>query len=134
MEYAAVQSLISDTVSSLGYEVMFGHGRESDFNQMKDRKYPLMWLDPMTVSASTPDTFENTESWAVTIVCLVKANLDDKSSDQNSLVSFAESICRDFVMKLDESEAMQYSGKYELKPLHRTTFGTDHTSGCILSF
>jgi len=134
MEYKAVETLISNKVASLPYDVMFGHGRDADFNQMKKRKYPLVWLDPMTVSTSNPNTFDNTESYSITMVFLVDALPTDTSNTQNSLVDFAESMARDFVNMLNGDEYIEFASKPELKPLHRTTFGVDHTSGCILSF
>ena len=134
MEYLDVKTLIENTIGSFGYEVMFGHGRDSDFNQMKDRKYPLVWLDPMVFNASNPNTFDNTESWTISMVFLVKATAPDDSNTQNSLVNFSEQIARDFIANLDSNEGLEFGNKPELKPLHRTTFGVDHTSGCILTF
>lgn len=134
MEYGQVQSLISNTVANIGYEVMFGHGRDADFNQLKYKKYPLVWLDPMGVNKSNPNTFDNTERWQISMVFLVKAEKTDDSAAQNSLVDFSETIAMDFVMKLNENDAIDFASTPLLKPLHRTTFGTDHTSGCILTF
>jgi hypothetical protein len=134
MEYASVQTLINDTVDDLGYSVMFGHGRDADFNQLKEKKYPLVWLDPMTVVASNPNTFDNTERWAITMVFLVKALATDDSANQNSLVDFSETIARDFINKLNDNDYIEFATSPDIKPLHRTTFGTDHTSGCILTF
>jgi hypothetical protein len=134
MEYASVQTLINDTVNDLAYEVMFGHGRDADFNQLKDKKYPLIWLDPMAVVTSNPNTFDNTERWAISMVFLVKALPTDNSTEQNSLVNFSESIARDFIAELNENDNIDFATSPDIKPLHRTTIGTDHTSGCILTF
>lgn len=134
MEYASVQTLINDTVDDLGYSVMFGHGRDADFNQMKDRKYPLVWLDPMEVTTSNPASFDNTERWAISMVFLVKADKTDNSESQNSLVDFSETIARDFIAKLNDNDNVDFANNPTIKPLHRTTFGVEHTSGCILTF
>ena len=134
MEYAEVQSLIQTNVEGLGYEVMFGHGRAEDFKLLKNKKYPLVWLDPMEVSGSNPNTFDNTQSWSISMVFLVKATPTDQLDEQNSLVNFGEQIANDFINKLDSSDRLEFASKPVIKPLHRTAFGTDHTSGCILTF
>jgi hypothetical protein len=133
MEYASVQTLINNTIDDLGYAVMFGHGRDADFNQLKEKKYPLVWLDPMEVTTKNPTSFDNTERWAISMVFLVKALADDVSSTQNSLVDFSESMARDFIAKLNDNDNVDFANNPNIKPLHRTTFGTDHTSGCILT-
>jgi len=134
MDYKAAENILSSAIYGLPYDVMFGSGREADFNQMKDRKYPLVWLDPMTRNASNPDGFDNTESYDVSMVFLVKGDKTDTAGIQTTHVDFAHQIAKDFIAKLDESEAMEFNTKPQIRPLHRTTFGTDHTSGCILTF
>lgn len=134
MSYAAIETTIKNAFLGMEYDVMFGSGREADFNQMKNRKYPLAWLDPMVRNASNPNTFDNSETWEISIVILVKADKNDTAGEQNVLVDFSHQIADDFRAALDEVEGIEFVNKPKLNPLHRTTFGTDHTSGCILTF
>ena len=134
MSYIAVKNIIQQTFEGLPYDVMFGSGREADFNQMKNRKFPLAWLDPMVRNAANPNTFDNSETWEISIVILVKADKNDTSGEQNDLVDFSHQIADDFRFALDEVDGVEFMTKPKINPLLRHTFGTDHTSGCILTF
>lgn len=51
MSHKSIRLLIQDTAKSLADNIQFTYARTSDFNVMRDKKYPFITLDPI---ASAP--------------------------------------------------------------------------------
>lgn len=68
MSHKAVRLLLQDVAQSLGDKIQFGYGRLSDFNAIKDKKYPYIWADPFEISPSfTEDRYNFTKQFAISI-------------------------------------------------------------------
>ena len=48
MSHKSIRLLIEDTAKSLQDDIQFNYSRTSDFNVMRDKKYPFINCDPMT--------------------------------------------------------------------------------------
>lgn len=48
MSHKGIRLLIEDTAKSLGDDIQFTYARTSDFNMMRDKRYPFITLDPLT--------------------------------------------------------------------------------------
>lgn len=68
MSHKAVRLLLQDVARSLGNKVQFGYGRLSDFNAIKDKKYPYVWADPLEIAPSfTEDRYNYTKIFDVSV-------------------------------------------------------------------
>lgn len=52
MSHKGVRLLLEDTAKSLGDSIQFDYGRTSDFNMLRDKKYPFISCNPLNASAS----------------------------------------------------------------------------------
>lgn len=50
MSHKSIRLLIQDTAKSLADDIQFSYARTSDFNVMRDKKYPFINLDLLTAS------------------------------------------------------------------------------------
>lgn len=50
MSHKGIRLLIEDTAKSLGDDIQFTYARTSDFNMMRDKRYPFIVLDPLTAA------------------------------------------------------------------------------------
>lgn len=50
MSHKGIRLLIQDTAKSLGDDIQFTYARTSDFNVMRDKRYPFITLDPLTAA------------------------------------------------------------------------------------
>ena len=73
--------LIEDTAKSLGDNIQFDYGRKSDFNVLRDKKYPFITLDPLNASASYADN--NVSNYSKSYqASMAFYQLDKEESDQ----------------------------------------------------
>ena len=133
MGYIDAVNTVKTAIESLPYAVMFGHGGDSEFNQMQDRKYPLVWSNPIPRRLPAKNTLLNVDRYTFDLYFFVKGRMDDQAGLQNDRVDFSESIAQEFIASLDDNQELEI-GDVTISPLQRTTFGVDHTSGCRLSF
>lgn len=47
MSHKCIRLLIEDTAKSLADDIQYTYARTSDFNQIRDKKYPFITLDPL---------------------------------------------------------------------------------------
>lgn len=48
MSHKGIRLLIQDAAQSLGDDIQFTYARSSDFNVMRDKRYPFITLDPLS--------------------------------------------------------------------------------------
>lgn len=51
MSHKGIRLLLEDTAKSLGDDIQFDYGRTSDFNLLRDKRYPFISVSPLTVNA-----------------------------------------------------------------------------------
>lgn len=66
MSHRSVRILIENTAKSLADDLQFTYGRTSDFNVMRDKKYPFITLDPLqsTPQYATDGTQNYMKAWS----------------------------------------------------------------------
>lgn len=83
MSHKSIRLLIEDASKSLADDIQFTYARTSDFNLMRDKKYPFITLDPLQSSpqyATDNNTHNYMKSWACTMAFY---QLDKEGSDQD---------------------------------------------------
>lgn len=143
--HSSVIALLEDVAKSLSDGYAFGYGAADEFNSIKDKAYPYIWLDP--VEGSFTDGVDaklgNTILWDISLNFL---KLDDTHGNENETArvwndTFA--IMQKYIHKLDEFSLnvenlnVIESDKLIIKGTRFTARrkGTsDHISGWTLTF
>jgi len=91
MSHKGIRLLIEDVAKSLGDDIQFTYARTSDFNNLRDKRYPFISLDPLT---SVPFyAIDNTRNymkrWAAQMAFY---QLDNESSDQTQYAKILDEM------------------------------------------
>lgn len=104
MSHKKVRLYIENIARSLGDNVQFTYARASDFNVMRDKKYPFVVLDPLTSTPEYSDTGILFINWNVQLAFY---EIDDASSDQDqysSILDDMHELVMQFMARLNLSE------------------------------
>jgi len=107
MSHKAVRTLIEDVARSLGDKVQFGYGRLSDFNAIKDKKYPYAWLDPLEIQpAFTEDRYNYTKDFSISISFMTLEKDGEASIEKDYSLNMDDmsDLADQFINKLNASD------------------------------
>ena len=66
--HSSIIVLFGDVTKSLSDVLAFGYGAGDDFNSIKNKKYPTVWVDPITGNFDTKDSqVGNTIRWTISV-------------------------------------------------------------------
>lgn len=103
MSHKGIRLLLEDTAKSLGDDIQFDYGRTSDFNLIRDKRYPFILVLPFDVTASF--TVNNTYNYIkVYQVASAFYQLDREDSDQSQyalIMDEMNELADKFVNKLN---------------------------------
>lgn len=103
MSHKGIRLLIEDVAKSLGDDIQFSYARPSDFNILRDKRYPFISLDLLT-SAPTyavDDVRNYSKTWSA---ALAFYQLDDVASTQeqySKILDFTDELVDKFINKLN---------------------------------
>lgn len=103
MSHKGIRSLIEITAKSLGDNIEFTYARKSDFNVLRDKKYPFIALDPLVSVATFSDnnTFNYSKTWTANMAFY---DLDVESSDGDQyreILDRMDDLIDKFITKLN---------------------------------
>jgi hypothetical protein len=82
MSHASVKLLLQDVAKSLADNVQFGYGRRSEFNMITQKRYPYIWLQPLTSNIRQNEkTITTIWSGRIAFMDLDTADADEKQSE-----------------------------------------------------
>ena len=135
--HKGVRLFIEATAKSLADNIQFTYGRTSDFNLMRDKKYPFITLDPLS---STPQyATEGTQNYMKAWSCnMAFYQLDKEGSNQDDYAKILDEMdtyVDKFLNKLNfysfDSDTMLLQGISQT-PFVKAT--ADVLTGYILTF
>lgn len=94
MSHKGIRLLIEKTAKSLGDDIQFTYARASDFNQLRNKRYPFISLGLLTANSSY--TVNNVQNYTKVWSCLMSFFQEDK----------AASIETDIALILDETDVL----------------------------
>src|SRR5689334_12157299 len=103
MSHKGIRTLIERTARSLGDDIQFGYGRESDFNMLRDKRYPFINVAPLTATASyTVDNVSNyMKVWTVAMA-FYELDTEGSTADQYAKILDDTDLLADtFIQKLN---------------------------------
>lgn len=78
--HTSIVTLFEDVTKSLSNKISFGNGSGDDFNSLKNKKFPYVWVDPITGKFDTVDSQVGSSlTWTVVINFV---DLDDKTGNE----------------------------------------------------
>lgn len=82
MSHRSVRLLLEDVAKSLADKMQFGYGRRSEFNLIENKRYPYIWLLPLTGGRRYRESTTRTKTWNIAILFLDmdEADNDDKQT------------------------------------------------------
>lgn len=101
MSHKALRLLIRDTAKSLADNIKFGYGRGSDFNLIKDKAYPYIWLDPMTATSDLTNGFSKT--WNLNLAFYKMDSADSIEEQYQLILDEMDELVDRFLVKLNIS-------------------------------
>jgi hypothetical protein len=111
MGHKDVRLFIQDVAESLRTDVKFGYGRASDFNQIKDKQYPYIWLDPLISSMTLgEDGLNFTESYTVSLSFYKFDEMDSTEDEYKVILDDVDTLVQKFIRKINENLENDYSG------------------------
>jgi hypothetical protein len=110
MGHQAVRLFIQDVAESLRDDVKFGYGRASDFNQIKDKQYPYIWLDPLqSTVATTEDNIGFYETYSVNLSFYKFDEMDSTEEQYKLILDDVDDLVQKFIRKIQEDNDDDYT-------------------------
>lgn len=133
MSHKGIRLLIEDTARSLGDDIQFTYGRDSDFNLLRDKRYPFIQLDLLNSAASfsVNNVSNYSKGWNV---FLLFHQLDNEASDQDDykiILDEMDHYLDKFVQQLNKHDDIIIQGINQ-QPFIKAT--ADILTGWTLSF
>lgn len=133
MSHKGIRLLIEDTARSLGDDIQFTYGRDSDFNLLRDKRYPFIQLDLLNSAASfsVNNVSNYSKGWNV---FLLFHQLDNEASDQDDykiILDEMDHYLDKFVQQLNKHDDIIIQGITQ-QPFIKAT--SDILTGWTLSF
>jgi hypothetical protein len=103
VSHKGIRLLIQDVAQSLGDDIQFTYGRVSDFNMMRDKRYPFITLDPLqsTPVYAVDDTTNYSKTW---LASMGFYQLDQEASTQDQyakILDETDEMVDKFINKLN---------------------------------
>jgi hypothetical protein len=134
VSHKGIRLLIENTAKSLGDDIQFTYARASDFNVMRDKRYPFITLDPLTANAeySTDGTSNYTKTFNASMAFY---GLDKEASIQEEyalILDEMDAYVDNFVQKLNLVDQPILISAINQTPFVKAT--GDVLTGFLLSF
>lgn len=103
MSHKGVRMLIEDVAKQLGDDIQYTYARTSDFNNLRDKRYPFISTDPLSsVPVFSVNGVSNyTKRWSVQMAFY---QLDNEASDQTQyslILDEADDLVDQFINRLN---------------------------------
>lgn len=140
MSHRAIRCLIGDATRSLDDKIQFGYGRRSDFNIPNNKKYPFVWMLPLTATTSIPSNGAGiTKSWNVILVVIDLDKSDSKETEFDKILDRMDSLGDQLIRRIDDwyQSGTDIVGTLTIASVNQTTIikgDSDVHTGWLYSF
>jgi len=141
MSHASVKLLLHDVAKSLADNVQFGYGRRSEFNMITQKRYPYIWLLPLTASRRFTGTNNptKTKTWNVSIIFMDQDRADANEKESELLLDQQDVWVDKYTQRLDDWYEMtsDTTGAFTIQNDNQTPFYKDDSdihTGWLLTF
>jgi hypothetical protein len=103
VSHKGIRLLIQDVAKSLGDDIQFTYARTSDFNILRDKRYPFITLDPLTSAAIyAVDNVQNySKTWACTMAFYEMDKATSTQEEYSKILDSTDVLVDSFINKLN---------------------------------
>ncbi len=103
MSHKGIRFLIENTAKSLGDDIQFTYARKSDFDVMRDKRYPFISLDPLraTPTYAVNNTQNYVKTWIAEMAFYELDNMDSIGDDYAKILDDVDVLVDSFIQKLN---------------------------------
>jgi hypothetical protein len=114
MSYKTLHTEIESAVNNLPFNVVFGHGRLSDFFTIEADKVlnqginnPIIWMEPATSQSTIlTGTIKSTRTYSVNIDVMVQDQADSLPNEMRAITELTDEICNQLVYSFNDSDTI----------------------------
>jgi hypothetical protein len=104
MSHLSVRTLLEDVAKSLADNIHFDAGRESEFNNLKEKEREYLWLLPI---AATPrfavnDTHNYMKVWSCSLLFMEQDKFDANNNQSNEILDRQDILVDKFMNRLND--------------------------------
>jgi hypothetical protein len=120
MGHKDVRLFIQDIAESLRDDVKFGYGLISDFNQIRDKEYPYIWLEPLRSTVTiAEDNIGFFETYSIGLLFYKFDEMDSTEEQYKLILDDVDDLVQRFIRKIHEDNKDDYN-----TPIKLTTWNT----------
>jgi hypothetical protein len=140
MSHRAIRCLIGDAVKSLDDKIQFGYGRRSDFNIDNKKKYPFVWMLPLTATTNIPsDGSGITKTWSIILVIIDIDKSGSTVKEYDDILDKMDFIADSLIRRIDDwyQSGTDIVGTVTITSVNQTTIIKDDSdihTGWLLAF
>lgn len=103
MSHKGIRYLIENISKALADDIQFTYARKSDFNQIRDKKYPFISLDPLSASSSfaVDNTFNYSKVWTAEMAFYGLDNAASDGDEYREILDEMDKLVDTFVTRLN---------------------------------
>jgi hypothetical protein len=102
MSHLSVRTLLEDVAKSLADNIHFDAGRESEFNNLKEKEERYIWLLPMTASPTFSDNGTRYKNWNIALLFMQKDDFDASAKETTLIHDTQDQVVDTFLRRLDD--------------------------------
>jgi hypothetical protein len=114
MSYKTLHSEIKTAANALPFNVVFAHGRLSDFFNIEADKLlnqginsPIIWMEPATSQSTIlTGTVKSTRTYTVNIDVMVQDTPDSLPEEMRLITEMTDEICNQLVYSFNDSDTI----------------------------
>jgi hypothetical protein len=140
MSHRAIRCLVGDAVKSLDDKIQFGYGRRSDFNIPNNKKYPFVWMLPLTAVTNIPsDGAGITKTWSIILVIIDIDKSGSTEKEYDDILDRMDFIGDSLIRRIDDwyQSGTDIVGTLTINSVNQTTIikgDSDIHTGWLFAF
>jgi hypothetical protein len=133
MSHKGIRLLIEKTAKSLGDDIQFTYARTSDFNILRDKRYPFISLDPLTAAPTyaVDDVQNYVKTWNVNMAFYELDNEGSTQEQYSLLLDASDTLVDNFINKLNRDNSIVITNINQTPFIKATA---DILTGYLLTF
>lgn len=142
MSHLSVRTLLEDVAKSLADKMQFGYGRRSEFNLIENKRYPYIWLLPLTATRRN-NNGTVTKLWNIAILFLDADQADHDDKQTAKIHDEMDVVLDKFMFNLDNWDLVENESSFQIigattisnqnqQPFYKDD--SDINSGWLLTF
>lgn len=112
MSHKGIRKLLENTAKSLGDDIQYTYARDSDFNLIRDKRYPYIYTSPILSTPSyTVNGVQNyMKVWTIQMAFYEKDKPESEGEEYADILDEMDGYVDSFINKLNQTDDIVISG------------------------